>query len=311
MGDLIRHLFTPHHTNNYRSKALHIDSLFVYALLIVAFQVLLSTVHRQFPDVLGYATNITVEELLSATNAKRSELGLSPLVLNEQLSSAAYGKAQHMFAHDYWAHVAQDGTTPWDFINGEQYQYLYAGENLAKNFMTSPEVVDAWLASQTHRENLLKPQYSDIGFAVVNGVLEGEETTLVVQMFGTPLREPIADRTIEITDQAVATSVQPEAVLNEEPAIGKSADVPAEKPTNPDLAGLSLSMQTTPIFDIHVLKTGVLLTFIGFMVLVFVVDAVYVMKFRHIRVTGHTAGHILFLVALAVLMLAMKGGAVL
>ena len=61
---------------------------------------------------------------------------------------------------------------------------MYAGENLAKGFRTAEGVHEAWMASPTHKENIMSPNYKDIGVAVVEGTLLGKETTLVVQMFG-------------------------------------------------------------------------------------------------------------------------------
>ena len=68
------------------------------------------------------------------------------------------------------------------------------------------------MASPTHMENVMRKDYKDIGFAVVNGVLAGEETTLVVQMFGagdTQLAYQI--KPTILTSQA-ATTVSPSIV---------------------------------------------------------------------------------------------------
>jgi len=108
------------------------------------------------------------------------------------LASAAHQKAEDMFRKNYWSHYAPDGTTPWDFILGSGYKYEYAGENLAKNFLFSQGVVDAWMNSPSHRENILRSEYSEVGLAVVNGVLNGEQTTLVVQTFAKPLSSTMA-----------------------------------------------------------------------------------------------------------------------
>ena len=91
-----------------------------------------------------------------------------------------------MFTDQYWAHTAPDGTEPWTFMHQMGYQYVVAGENLARDFGQTDEMVSAWLASPTHRANIMNPKYQEIGIAVIDGVLEGYETTLVVQMFGTP-----------------------------------------------------------------------------------------------------------------------------
>jgi len=104
---------------------------------------------------LGFATDISIQALLKDTNDKRIENGLQPLTLNDQLNQAAAGKAADMFGNNYWAHISPSGKTPWDFILGANYQYVYAGENLAKDFQDSQGVVDAWMNSPSHKENLL------------------------------------------------------------------------------------------------------------------------------------------------------------
>ena len=91
-----------------------------------------------------------------------------------------------MFNKQYWAHTAPDGKEPWDFMSEAGYSYQVAGENLARDFSTTSAMVAAWMASPTHRANIMNGRYTEIGIAVINGTLEGVETTLVVQMFGTP-----------------------------------------------------------------------------------------------------------------------------
>jgi hypothetical protein len=91
-----------------------------------------------------------------------------------------------MFAEQYWAHVSPSGTEPWKWFGDVGYNYSFAGENLAKNYPTSDATVTAWMNSPTHRENLLKKEYVDVGFAVVSGELNGKKTTLVVALYGAP-----------------------------------------------------------------------------------------------------------------------------
>jgi len=179
--------FVPKQENNYQSGSLHLGMLSTY-LLIAIFFVFVSKTTPLFSNVLGIATDININKLLEGTNEERAKANLSPLKLNTQLTVAAQKKAAHMFQNDYWAHFAPDGTSPWDFIKQSGYSYEYAGENLAKNFLFSQNVVDAWMNSPSHRENLLRKEYTDVGFAVVNGMLGGENTTLVVQMFGSPIQ---------------------------------------------------------------------------------------------------------------------------
>ena len=176
--------FLPRKEHKKRAKLLSHPALLSYIIFISLTILVISPASARFPKVLGFASNVTTQDLLGYTNKTRAENNEKPLKLNNLLSLAAYEKAQNMFAEDYWAHVSPSGKEPWDFIVSSGYEYIYAGENLARDFNNSNSVVDAWLKSPTHRDNLLSANYDDIGFAVVNGVLDGHETTLVVQMFG-------------------------------------------------------------------------------------------------------------------------------
>ena len=190
MRTTVLHLFTPHHTNNYRARILHPAGLSVLVGLFLISQVWVQLLNYApaLPGgfVLGFASNISVSQAVDATNSERARSGLSPLIVSSILNQAAQTKANHMFEHDYWAHIAPDGTTPWVFIKGAGYEYAVAGENLARDFDTTDAMVHAWMDSPTHRDNIVNTKYSEVGIAVVNGTLEGVETTLVVQMFGQP-----------------------------------------------------------------------------------------------------------------------------
>lgn len=181
----LKHYLTPHAGNGYRARLLHIDVLTGVLIFAVALSFAVKqTGHSS--NVLGYATDISIPKLLELTNVERQKGGLSVVTYNDKLARAASLKADDMFAKNYWAHYSPDGKTPWDFILTADYQYEYAGENLAKNFLFSQGVVDAWMNSPSHRENILRKEYTEVGFAVKNGVLNDEPTTLVVQMFGKP-----------------------------------------------------------------------------------------------------------------------------
>jgi hypothetical protein len=90
------------------------------------------------------------------------------------------------FAHYYQSPQGQ--MDPWQFIINSGYQYLYAGENLGKDFSSAEKLVTAWMNSPLHRDNLLNPNYSEIGVAVIEGpYLDKKDTTLIVQMLASPL----------------------------------------------------------------------------------------------------------------------------
>ncbi len=318
MGNLFRHLFTPHHTNNHRARVLHIDALFFYAVTLVFFHFAVSYVHEKYPDVLGYATDIHVEQLLADVNNKRQAAGLSTLSLDGELSQAAANKAADMFAKGYWAHQSPDGKSPWDFIVGSGYRYVIAGENLAKNFSTSQAVVDAWMNSPSHRDNVLKPGYRDVGYAVVNGVLAGEETTLVVQMFGSRGGAiAIAPKPIvkEVSAQAPTTTPIPTIAITPAPAtapvvVSQFASATEQQPLQFGIPGFVDAFKK-PLFDITAISRGVTFIFVGFLLGVLLVDAWMVARRKIVRVAGHNIAHVVFLGALLLSLTALARGVVL
>jgi hypothetical protein len=228
MRTTLQHLFTPHHTNNYRARILQPAGLTVIVALFVLSQSLvrLTELSGLLPTgyILGYASNITAQQTIEQTNSQRASQGLPPLQANAQLTQAAIAKANHMFANNYWAHVAPDGTTPWVFIKNSGYGYAVAGENLARDFDTTGSMLSAWMASPTHKDNIMHQKYAEIGVGVVNGTLEGVETTLVVQMFGQPSRAAA-----QTSPTAVKTEVA--AVPAEQTAATQPTKIPTLAPT--------------------------------------------------------------------------------
>ena len=180
----IHHWFIPHRETHQKARLISWEALFGYILLFIFLQVGFSIVGYAKPGVLGITGSIDQKKLIELTNQEREKKGLPAVSENEALDRAAALKAANMFEENYWAHFAPSGKSPWDFILGSGYKFTYAGENLAKNFYNSDDVITAWMASPTHRDNLLNSKYQDIGIAVVEGVLNGQKTTLVVQEFG-------------------------------------------------------------------------------------------------------------------------------
>ncbi|PJC47787.1 MAG: hypothetical protein CO034_01360 [Parcubacteria group bacterium CG_4_9_14_0_2_um_filter_35_11] len=68
------------------------------------------------------------------------------------------------------------------------YDYLVVGENLARGyFKDSKDLVDGWMKSPDHRENILNPKFREIGVAQREGKFQGKEQYLAVQIFASPL----------------------------------------------------------------------------------------------------------------------------
>lgn len=154
---------------------------------------------NQLPSSGGYVLGATSEtavsrQLLQDTNSARNQDQLQALHYNRQLAAAAQAKANDMAARNYWSHTAPDGTQPWYFIDGSGYQYQIAAENLAYGFGTSKAVVQGWLNSPEHRDNLLNASYRDVGFGIVQAEkYQGDKPqTIVVAMYGKPINPSLA-----------------------------------------------------------------------------------------------------------------------
>ena len=145
--------------------------------------------------VKGVSTDLTPSQIISLTNLERSKAGVVTLRPNDKLNLAAEAKARNMIAtgnFDHYYQVEGTGVTPWQFIIEAEYEYLHAGENLGRDFSTAEDLVKAWVDSPAHRSNLLSDQFSEMGVAVIEGLfLDKENTTVIVQIFASPLPEGV------------------------------------------------------------------------------------------------------------------------
>lgn len=322
--------FIPHKSKRKRANLLSQGALITYSIILLVLVVVLRILPLMAPGVLGYASNINTQDLLKYTNERRAKIGLKPLKLNSELSKAAENKAHDMFDVGYWAHVSPLGTQPWDFILSQGYDYTYAGENLAKNFNTSEDVVDAWYESPTHRENLLSPNYDDIGFAIVNGVLDGYETTLVVQMFGRARQPSYLASSGDQPKTNQETQVnQPAPVKNQEqpteqgtPAtLAQSPQQPTEQPVGQPsqveeqlafVPQVSEESQQNPLLDVRTVTKSITIVFGGFVSTLLGIDIWYSKKHGILKLSGHTLAHLIFLlVVLGSVMISIFPGTVL
>lgn len=154
------------------------------------------------------ADMFTSVNVIDLVNQSRLEAGLSILTENQRLTQAAQDKANDMIANDYFAHTSPQGVTPWFWLKKEGYMPKSAGENLAINFTTAKSQHAGWMASITHRENILSPKYQEIGVAVVEGSINGEKTIVTVQLFGTSMASPlVAGQVVTTTEDLVPVTV--------------------------------------------------------------------------------------------------------
>lgn len=291
----IRHLLIPHHKNNHRSKLLHNSSLLVIVVILLFSSWVTIIVNSTNPQVLGISYSISDQELLILVNEKRIENGLAPLKLNEKLSSAASSKASHMFQNNYWAHFAPDKTSPWKFILENGYDYIYAGENLAKGFVNSKDAVNAWMDSPTHRDNILSDQYEDVGFAIMEGTLQGEETVLIVELFGQEKNQFLASSVPSIENSG--------EVFDDEKEASKSVNSPAEVTLlgSSDIENLDTLDAVPKLYEakpfIDIISSTKTFSFLitAVLLIAFILDFAVIMKRKIPRIVGDNLDHIIIL----------------
>lgn len=265
------------------------------AAVVVAANLSISAFAQVRGGVLGYASDITIAQVLTATNHQRDTAGLPSLSIDPMLNDAARRKAADMFTFDYWAHVnPQTGREPWWFFVAVGYKYRFAGENLARDFDTTAPLVQAWINSPTHRDNLLSPRYEDTGIAVVNGTLGGIETTLVVQLFGQ--RQAVA-----AAPQVSAAADQKETVRSSDiPDIGRSDSVSFQQFPKSNMPALSPLLLSKAIS----LATLILLA------IVILVDSVIIWRRRTHRLVGRNWAHLMFIATIAIIVSAIQQGVI-
>ena len=176
--------FVPKKENQYRPHLIRRYGLLLIISVAIALQ--FGYNFTKTGSVLGRVVNITPAGLLAATNDQRADEGLPSLRKSERLSKAAMLKANDIIQNQYWDHTSPSGVEPWQWIQKTNYTYSEAGENLARDFSTADGTVAGWMASEKHRENMLKPSYSDVGFAVTTGELNDKPTTIVVALYAKP-----------------------------------------------------------------------------------------------------------------------------
>jgi len=188
-------IFIPCQENDYRPKFLESNVLLYYIVVLLVLKLIVVLFLVYLPKTIFFS-DISRTVLIELTNKERQSLGVNSLEENALLNKAAQLKAQDIITYDYFSHQSPTGITPWYWFKKAGYNYQIAGENLGIGFLDSEEIYQAWNDSPSHRANLLNPKYQDIGIAVLKGDFNGNETTLVVQLFGSPTTiEPV--KTVE------------------------------------------------------------------------------------------------------------------
>lgn len=182
--------FIPHRGNSHRPHFLRVENARTILVLVVVLELLVFVLPSlTFVARVNHHTNLAnvlPGVLAVLTNDEREVNNLPDLVVSPILTKAAEMKAQDMAEKGYFAHTSPEGKTPWYWLDLVGYTYDYAGENLAINFSDSKDVTEAWMNSPTHRANIVKSTYREVGTGIATGMYKGRETIFVAQVYANP-----------------------------------------------------------------------------------------------------------------------------
>lgn len=131
---------------------------------------------------------LTHSGVIEWTNIQRQRYGLPKLLENEKLNTSAELKIRDMFKKQYFAHNSPSGLGVGDLVKKAGYEFIIIGENLALGDFEDDEIlVQSWMDSLGHRENISNSKYQEIGAAVLRDSFEGRVVWMAVQHFGLPL----------------------------------------------------------------------------------------------------------------------------
>lgn len=102
---------------------------------------------------------------LDIINQERAKVGSAPLVMNHTLNLIAQDRAVETLT--LFAHERPNGEKCFTLFNEYGINSGWRGENLACGYDTVERVMDGWMHSEGHRENILRPEFKSVGLGVV------------------------------------------------------------------------------------------------------------------------------------------------
>lgn len=123
------------------------------------------------------------QQVVDLVNKERAAVGLPALKVNTKLAGVAEKKAEDLRDKNYFAHQSPTYGSPFDMMKQFGISYSTAGENIAKGQKTPSAVMNGWMNSQGHKDNILNSSFTEIG---VGYVTDSNGNTYWVQMFIRP-----------------------------------------------------------------------------------------------------------------------------
>ncbi|WP_338710937.1 CAP domain-containing protein [Streptomyces virginiae] len=112
------------------------------------------------------AASGSVAAVLALVNQERAAAGCQAVTLNAKLTKAAQDHSADMAANSNMSHTGSDGSDPGARITRAGYSWSTYGENVAYGYSTPEKVMEGWMNSPGHRENILNCSFKEIGIGL-------------------------------------------------------------------------------------------------------------------------------------------------
>jgi uncharacterized YkwD family protein len=143
--------------------------LLALSLIISLFTLVPTTFAQDIRSTKLYTLSDYELEVINLVNKEREKHNLKPLEIDMKVSQLARQKSEDMRDKNYFDHTSPTYGKPCDHMKKEGVKYKYCGENIAAGYKTPEEVMEGWLKSKGHRENILNSDYTHIGVGYAEG----------------------------------------------------------------------------------------------------------------------------------------------
>ncbi|MGC5021074.1 CAP domain-containing protein [Micromonospora sp. DT47] len=114
----------------------------------------------------GAGVSSQAKQVVDLVNAERAKAGCNALKIDDKLMLAAQRHSQDQADHQDMTHTGSDGSDAGERLDRVGYSWRTYGENVAWNQKTPAAVMDAWMNSPDHRDNILNCAFTQIGVGV-------------------------------------------------------------------------------------------------------------------------------------------------
>ncbi|KGR76524.1 hypothetical protein CD33_06540 [Ureibacillus sinduriensis BLB-1 = JCM 15800] len=158
--------FSPNEKVTRAQIAIFLDRLMTFQNELASNEVIYDFLQKEYIHTIDHHPKWSAK-VVQLVNEEREKQGLSKLQYDSKLAQLAVVKGNDMLKRKYFEHYSPFYGYAWDMAGIFDYSFTIIGENLARN-STSPEaVVQAWLKSTSHKNNMMNKNYTNTGVACV------------------------------------------------------------------------------------------------------------------------------------------------